>query len=602
LKDTIRKIGFAVLVLTISLGTVAADEWHFENADRIVAFSDVHGAYDAMVETLQSAKVIDASLSWSGGKTHLVLVGDILDRGPDSRAAMDLLMVIEQEAIQAGGQVHVLMGNHEVMNLIGDIRYVARQEYAAFADDELPEDREFWFEAYRSKRADRGAREEELLATFDSEFPAGFFAHRKAFAPDGKYGAWLLIKPLIVVVNSTAFVHGGLSPMVAETGLQGINGDLVDDISLYAHQLAVLFKKQLLLPTDSNRDHVDILNDLRPNAVMTPSVAEAVADIRRLNGPLFSYQSPHWYRGHLYCGEILESERIDAALQKISASRVVVGHTPTANREIMQRLDGRVIEVDTGMLNSYYKGSGHALVIEDGNISAVSQDGSATLQPIVSGRRVGARPEETLSVEEMEDLLENGRIISVGYEDGELVQVTNGEHTVDATFIPQARSGVYPDVAGYRLDRLLKLDMVPVTVIRRHNDKQGSLRFVPIRTMDERQRQLENTGGGAWCPLPAQWSSMMIFDALIGLKSRAAESLLYNLNSWQVMLVNFDHAFTTSASKPNKLTAADIKIGSAWQAGLKSLDNEQLEETFSDVLDKRRIKALAKRRELLLNL
>ncbi len=80
MKDTIRKIGFAVLALTVSLGTVAADEWHFENADRIVAFSDVHGAYGAMVETLQSAKVLDASLNWSGGKTHLVLVGDILDR------------------------------------------------------------------------------------------------------------------------------------------------------------------------------------------------------------------------------------------------------------------------------------------------------------------------------------------------------------------------------------------------------------------------------------------------------------------------------------------------------------------------------------------
>ncbi len=602
MKDTIRKIGFAVLALMASLGAVAADEWHFENADRIVAFSDVHGAYDAMVETLQSAKVLDASLSWSGGKTHLVLVGDILDRGPDSRAAMDLLMVMEQEAIQAGGQVHVLMGNHEVMNLIGDVRYVARQEYAAFANDELPEDREFWFEAYRSKRADRGARKEELRATFDSEFPAGFFAHRKAFASDGKYGAWLLTKPLIVVVNSTAFVHGGLSPMVAETGLQGVNGDLVDDISLYSHQLALLIKKQILLPTDSNRDHVDILNDLRPNAVMTPSVAEAVADIRRLNGPLFSYQSPHWYRGHLYCGEILESERIDAALQKISASRVVVGHTPTANREIMQRLGGRVIEIDTGMLNSYYKGSGHALVIEDGNISAINQDGSATLQPIVSGRRVGARPDGSMSVEEIEELLANGRIVSVGYEDGELVHVTNDEQTLDATFVPQSRSGVYPAVAAYRLDRLLKLDMVPVTVIRRYNDKQGSLRFVPIRSMNERQRQLENTGGGAWCPLPAQWGSMMIFDALIGNKDRAAESLLYNLSSWQVMLIGFDRAFTTSATKPNKLRSSGIEIGSAWQAGLKSLDNEQLEETFSDVLDKRRIKALSKRRELLLNL
>ena len=158
--------------MAASLPAVAADEWHFEEVDRIVAFSDIHGAYDAMVDTLQSAKVLDASLSWSGGSTHLVLVGDILDRGPDSRAAMDLLIDMEQEAAQAGGRVHVLLGNHEVMNLVGDVRYVARQEYAAFADDELSEDRDFWFAAYRSKRAEQGADEAGLRTKFDTAYPA----------------------------------------------------------------------------------------------------------------------------------------------------------------------------------------------------------------------------------------------------------------------------------------------------------------------------------------------------------------------------------------------------------------------------------------------
>jgi hypothetical protein len=290
---------------------------------------------------------------------------------------MDLLIDMEQEAAQAGGRVHVLLGNHEVMNLVGDVRYVARQEYAAFADDELSEDRDFWFAAYRSKRAEQGADEAGLRTKFDMAYPAGFFAHRSAFAPDGKYGAWLLTKPMIVVVNSTAFVHGGLPPVVAESGLQGINGEFVGDISLYAHQLEVLFDEQLLLPTDSNSDHVDLLESLGPDATRDSAVTQAIADIRRLREPLFSYQSPHWYRGHVYCGEITESSRIDAALQKISASRVVVGHSPTPNREVEQRLDGRVIEVDTGMLNSYYRGSGHALVIEDGIVSVVNQDGSS---------------------------------------------------------------------------------------------------------------------------------------------------------------------------------------------------------------------------------
>lgn len=602
MRINIRKIGIVTLALAASLQAVAADEWHFENVDRVVAFSDIHGAYDAMVETLQSANVIDASLSWSGGSTHLVLVGDILDRGPDSRAAMDLLMRLEPEAVQAGGRVHVLMGNHEVMNLIGDVRYVAKEEYAAFADEELAEDRDFWFSAYRSKRVVAGGSREELRVNFDAMFPAGFFAHRKAFAPDGKYGAWLLTKPLIVVVNDTAFVHGGLSPTVAEIGLQGINGDLVDDISLYAHSLEQLFEEKLLLPTDANGDHVALLSKIKPDAVMTPSVADAVNNIRRLNDPLFSSQSPHWYRGHVYCGEVFEAGRVDAALQKISASRVAVGHTPTPNREVIQRLDGKVIEIDTGMLNSYYKGSGHALVIEGDNISVLNQDGSATVQPVAAERHVGARPAGSMSAEEIEELLLNGKMLSVGFDDGHRIRLTNGEQTIDATFVAQKRSGFYPDVAAYRLDRLLRLDMVPVTVVRKYDGKHGSLQFVPVRSMDEEQRQKDQTGGSAWCPLPVQWNSMMIFDSLAANEARTTETLLYNLSTWQVVLTGFDRAFTTSARKPTQLIDANIELGSSWRAGLKSLHNDQLQETFDDVLGKRRIKALAKRRDLLLNL
>ncbi len=79
-------VAFALLPLAY------ADEWRVDGADRVVAISDIHGAFGAMVETLQQADVIDEQKAWSGGKTHLVIVGDILDRGPKSRAAMDLLM------------------------------------------------------------------------------------------------------------------------------------------------------------------------------------------------------------------------------------------------------------------------------------------------------------------------------------------------------------------------------------------------------------------------------------------------------------------------------------------------------------------------------
>ena len=90
----------------------------------------------AFVEVLRSAGVIDQKDHWIGGKTHLVQTGDMPDRGPDTRKVMDLLMALEKEAAKAGGHVHALIGNHEAMNVYGDLRYTTPAEFAAFATND----------------------------------------------------------------------------------------------------------------------------------------------------------------------------------------------------------------------------------------------------------------------------------------------------------------------------------------------------------------------------------------------------------------------------------------------------------------------------------
>ena len=193
-----------------------------QDVERIVAVGDVHGAYDALVTTLQNAGVIDDDLNWSGGKTHLVSTGDLLDRGAESRRVMDLMMRLEGEAAHAGGQVHQLLGNHEVMNLIGDLRYVADAEFASYLDIESPEERELQYQQFSfGKPAGGGGA--AILQEFNRLAPPGFFGHRRAFRSDGHYGKWLLEQPFMVVVNDVAFVHGGAPRFVSEYGIDGVN-------------------------------------------------------------------------------------------------------------------------------------------------------------------------------------------------------------------------------------------------------------------------------------------------------------------------------------------------------------------------------------------
>jgi len=169
----------------------------FSGVERVVAVGDVHGDVDALKEVLRLANLIDEKGRWIGGKAHLVQTGDIPDRGDHTREAFELLMRLEGEALAAGGRVHSLLGNHEVMNMLGDLRYVTPGELASFADQ---------------------SPEPDVPGT-----PRGMAGHRMAYGPKGRYGRWLRGHPAVLRINDTLFVHGGVAPEVPAKTLAELN-------------------------------------------------------------------------------------------------------------------------------------------------------------------------------------------------------------------------------------------------------------------------------------------------------------------------------------------------------------------------------------------
>ena len=581
----------------------AADEWQFSGVERIVAVSDIHGAYDPLVATLQNAGVINADLAWVGGATHLVIVGDILDRGPDSRDAMDFLMRLEVEAESAGGMVHVLVGNHEAMNLVGDLRYVAKEEFSAFAGEETGEERARWLAEFAKRKGSEGDVSEEHRREFDERFPAGFFAHRREFEADGKYGAWLLSQPVVVVVNATAFVHGGLSPMIAEIGLDGVNGTLAGELERYVENLGTLYDAGVLTPMDNFYAHPRILQSHMPAVEADAALIRAIEETRKLaESDVHAPDGPLWYRGNVACCRLVEEERLESALDAIGAERVVIGHTPTQGRRILERFDGDVIEVDTGMLSERYGGSGNALIIEGDRLAVVNEESTEVTSPHPHPRQVGSRPGGFLSAEATEALLASGEI-SNEREDAAgrtIVTVSDGSRSVDAVFTKRENKETYPDLAAYRLDRLLELDKVPVTVMRNLGRREGSLQFLPPKLMNERERSEAGRGGSANCPLPQQWSAMYIFDVLIRNEGRTPDRMTYRTDDWQLILVGHDRAFGKGKDRPRHLETVDLEIGDGWMTALNALTDDVIEREFDGILDKRRRTGLAARRDALL--
>lgn len=322
------------------------DDAKWQNVERIVAVGDVHGDFEAFSKLLTETGVLDDRGRWSGGKTHLVQVGDVPDRGPDSRKVMDLLMKLEKQARRAGGRVHALIGNHEAMNMYGDLRYVDPDEYQAFVDRRSSKRQQDYYE--NTIRFLQQTRPEGELPVFDeayrenwlAQFPLGYVEHRLAWAPDGKYGKWVRRHKTIVQINDTIFVHGGIGPEYAGWPFDRINATVSEELK------------------------------------SGETLGEG-AVVEDPNGPL-------WFRGLSQGRETCDTQTfLDGYLEGKGAVRIVVAHTPTAG-VILPRYDGRVLAVDAG-LSSYYGGARAALVIEGSEVSVMHEGTRISLeQPIES--------------------------------------------------------------------------------------------------------------------------------------------------------------------------------------------------------------------------
>ncbi|NKC00051.1 MAG: hypothetical protein GKR90_16345 [Pseudomonadales bacterium] len=320
----------------------------YDTESRVVAFGDVHGAYASLIELLQGTQIIDQAGHWRAGKTHLVSVGDLLDRGPESKAVMDLLMRLQNEAVAAGGRVHVLVGNHELMNLGRDLRDVSAEELAAV-----------------------GGRE----------------GHRQAFSETGIYGKWLRTLPVVVRINDTLFSHGGFSSQSLKP-LNELNREFWQAFGRVEFEGDRLQKSGLLSPDQSLLD-ASAYQEALPETHIAWQKATAASEL----GP----QSLVWYRGNTACHPLLEMNSVATILSYHGVGRLVVGHTPTSSREIEGYLDNQVFAIDTGMLASVYRGQPRALEIrtESGEtVLSVLKPTGEVIPPIGrEGRRARAHAE-----------------------------------------------------------------------------------------------------------------------------------------------------------------------------------------------------------------
>jgi hypothetical protein len=257
---------------------------------KIFAISDIHGVFDVMRELLVVNKVIDSKNRWTFGKGHLVILGDIADRGDQMTEAFWFVRALEESARNAGGGVHMIIGNHEVMVMTGDYHYT-NQKYL--------------------------------------NQPDGMPGLAQLWGTESEIGRWLRSRPLMMKLGDLLFVHGGVSPVLIDRGLD----------------IATVNRGRRFVPR-TQRNELDTF--------------------------LLGNSGPIWYRGLVLDGQedSISSTDLNRVLTHFNVKRIVVGHTIVESVRALH--GGRVLAIDAAI--QHRKGEG--LYIEKGKAYRALKDGS----------------------------------------------------------------------------------------------------------------------------------------------------------------------------------------------------------------------------------
>lgn len=593
--------------------------------EQIVALGDLHGSYRPFTALLRGMELIDENLDWSGGRTHLVLDGDLLDRGSGERPLLDLVRRLESQAMKTGGGVHVVLGNHEVMNLVHDFRYVSREGYAAFADFELTEDRERALKIFAGRVE---GDEPAIRAAFDERYPPGYFGRVRAFAADGPYGRWLLDKPLAIKIDGNLFVHGGLTEDVARLGLEGINHRAHEELRTYLEQAARLRKAGILSVLDSFREEREGAHRFIATARRAPPeqfppelVQAAIALLEVGEGLPFSPSGPVWYRGNALENELLERSRLKFCLSALSARRLFLGHTPTHNGRITTRFGGRLVRLDVGTV---YGKPIEALEIRGDQLEVFDLVAGKRAPPMAEPVQGEGTPPglEEMTDAAAEEFLRHAEITSLrplgrGRTHPMLVEMKDNGIRLRGIFKsgsePPGQSGSPPgpnlprerfehEIAAYRLSRLLGLRLVPPTVRRTIGSTPGSLQLWIERAVD--QQASETYGLSPKDPARFDFSRCRgkLFDALIGLEERDPNDRLRLLDQSRLLLVDNGAAFGAGAGLPPDLFAGGCRLDAELQGALEGLNRRVLRGQLGSLLSSAQRRALLRRRDRILSL
>jgi len=303
-----RLCAFSLMLASMLSGCA---QWKSDPVEqRIVVIGDIHADIGVTRDVFRLAAATDEDDDWIGGNLIVVQLGDLIGRSYEDREVLDFVLELQDKAEVEGGKVYALIGNHEVFGARLEFRWVSPMAYAAF--DNIP-----------SLDLDHPSL---------ADLPPDQRARGAALMPGGFYARELAKFPAVLQLGSTIFVHGGVTPVWAEYGIERINAEVSQWFSGETEQPLPARGMDPRNPDDS--------------VMMSRHYSENVGEV--------------------------ECAMLDESLKILGAERMIVAHT--VQESITARCDQKVWAVDVGM-SRYYSGNMQILeIINDEVISVIQPD------------------------------------------------------------------------------------------------------------------------------------------------------------------------------------------------------------------------------------
>lgn len=287
---------------------------HFARASvhrRVLSIGDLHGDFAQTSGILRSLGLMNEAGGWSGGRDVLIQTGDIADRGHQEFDVYRALFRLQDEAPASGGEVIMLLGNHELMNLQGDFTYASSKAGSASEDRLANRSDAFGPAGWLGKRLRQRA---QVVARIGEEYG---FSHPVLYA------------------------HAGILPEVAASlDVQSNDSETHQGGQHAADALNAAVRRRLWNKTSS--------------------------ELRGDKDVYFSDAGPMWTRHLARSRDAGLCVELEQSLRVFGATRMVVGHTPQTDGKVHHRCLGRLVLADT-IISSAYNGGGHPSAVEVGS-------------------------------------------------------------------------------------------------------------------------------------------------------------------------------------------------------------------------------------------